>query len=256
MIYILYNINIMRIKGKRILKNGVLAGYVQQKDGSWKWRFISGPKKKGGNEHNLSNSNNKKELKELIEKARKNYKNKFNGIYSNYIDVINSQINNNFNKASKSYDDFIEIINRDNKIYKVMTLIRKKIESNKHPIFINRRYNDYIKRLQKILGKNINHQPDVIYREILTHVKKRYHEKGCFKEKKKKNKVCSAYTELCKILKKKKNNRIPYGKKKNINDIEKSLEKLLVIEKSRVKTINDPLNGKKIMTIPNINSKD
>ena len=30
----------MRIK-KRI-KNGVIAGYVKQKDGKWLWRFISG----------------------------------------------------------------------------------------------------------------------------------------------------------------------------------------------------------------------
>lgn len=35
----------MRVKGKRVLKNGVTAGYVKQEDGSWKWRFLSGPKK-------------------------------------------------------------------------------------------------------------------------------------------------------------------------------------------------------------------
>lgn len=40
----------MRVKGKRVLKNGALAGYVKQKDGSWKWRIIKGPNKKiGGN---------------------------------------------------------------------------------------------------------------------------------------------------------------------------------------------------------------
>ena len=39
----------MKIKGKRKLKNGVTAGYVLQKDGSWKWRFITGPSKiRGG----------------------------------------------------------------------------------------------------------------------------------------------------------------------------------------------------------------
>ena len=36
----------MHIKGKRVLKNGVTAGYVKQRDGSWKWRFLSGPNKK------------------------------------------------------------------------------------------------------------------------------------------------------------------------------------------------------------------
>lgn len=39
----------MKVKGIRILKNGTRAGYVKQKDGSWKWRFISGKTKmKGG----------------------------------------------------------------------------------------------------------------------------------------------------------------------------------------------------------------
>ena len=40
----------MKIKGKRVLKNGVLAGYVRQKDGTWKWRFLKGPTKKKGGE--------------------------------------------------------------------------------------------------------------------------------------------------------------------------------------------------------------
>lgn len=35
----------MRVRNKRVLKNGVTAGYVQQKDGSWKWKFIGGSKK-------------------------------------------------------------------------------------------------------------------------------------------------------------------------------------------------------------------
>ena len=35
-----------KVKGKRILKNGVTAGYVRQKDGSWRFRFLKGSKKK------------------------------------------------------------------------------------------------------------------------------------------------------------------------------------------------------------------
>jgi len=31
-----------QIKGKRVLKNGALAGYVKQRDGSWKWQFLKG----------------------------------------------------------------------------------------------------------------------------------------------------------------------------------------------------------------------
>ena len=41
----------MKIKGKRVLKNGAVAAYVLQKDKTWRWRIIKGPKKnyKGGN---------------------------------------------------------------------------------------------------------------------------------------------------------------------------------------------------------------
>lgn len=35
-----------KVKGKRILKNGVTAGYVRQKDGSWRFRFLKDSKKK------------------------------------------------------------------------------------------------------------------------------------------------------------------------------------------------------------------
>ena len=41
----------MRVKGKRILKNGTIAGYVYyKKEKKWKWRFISGKKKMKGGE--------------------------------------------------------------------------------------------------------------------------------------------------------------------------------------------------------------
>ena len=40
----------MKIKGVRILKNGVKAGYVKQKDGKWKFRFLKKKKKIVGGE--------------------------------------------------------------------------------------------------------------------------------------------------------------------------------------------------------------
>lgn len=48
LLYLYLYINIMpqKVKGKRILKNGVTAGYVKQKDGSWRFRFLKGSKKK------------------------------------------------------------------------------------------------------------------------------------------------------------------------------------------------------------------
>jgi hypothetical protein len=58
----------MCVKGKRILKNGAVAGYVLQKDGTWKWRFIKGPsKKKGGVNNRLNNNGRLKKLKQKYE---------------------------------------------------------------------------------------------------------------------------------------------------------------------------------------------
>ena len=44
----------MRVKDKRVLKNGAVGGYVYYpKDKKWKWRIVSGPKKtKGGSNKN------------------------------------------------------------------------------------------------------------------------------------------------------------------------------------------------------------
>ena len=36
----------MKTKNVRTLKNGATAGYVLQKGGTWKWRFLTGPTKK------------------------------------------------------------------------------------------------------------------------------------------------------------------------------------------------------------------
>lgn len=60
----------MRVKGKRVLKNGVTAGYVRQEDGSWKWRFLSGPKKsrkRGGILSNEDARNKEQVIRNFIE---------------------------------------------------------------------------------------------------------------------------------------------------------------------------------------------
>ena len=70
----------MRVKGKRVLKNGATAGYVYySKDKKWKWRIISGPKsrkggkkkKKGGNKNNVIHGN----LNNWLPKGRNNNNN-------------------------------------------------------------------------------------------------------------------------------------------------------------------------------------
>lgn len=41
----------MRVKGKRVLKNGAVAGYVYYiKEKKWKWRIINGATKQKGGE--------------------------------------------------------------------------------------------------------------------------------------------------------------------------------------------------------------
>lgn len=30
-----------QVRGRRVLKNGTVAGYVKQKNGTWKWSFLS-----------------------------------------------------------------------------------------------------------------------------------------------------------------------------------------------------------------------
>ena len=52
----------MRVRNKRVLKNGVLAGYVLQKDGTWKFRFLKGKRKKqrGGGDLDFSPNQEKK----------------------------------------------------------------------------------------------------------------------------------------------------------------------------------------------------
>ena len=52
----------MRVKEKKVLKNGAVAGYVYySREKKWKWRIISGPKKKskriqkGGDDNRIIN---------------------------------------------------------------------------------------------------------------------------------------------------------------------------------------------------------
>ena len=62
-----------KIKNKRVLKNGAIAGYVLQKDGSWKWRIVKGPKKnykRGGNP--LGNGNQFMKIYNVTKNRRSN----------------------------------------------------------------------------------------------------------------------------------------------------------------------------------------
>jgi len=60
----------MKIKGKRVLKNGAVAGYVW-KDRKWKWRIIKGPTKKRGGGRRVCSILKKKNEQDLtsFEKA-------------------------------------------------------------------------------------------------------------------------------------------------------------------------------------------
>ena len=56
----------MQIKGKRRLKNGVLAGYVKQSDGTWRFRFIGGGKKKNKKIKRNQSRKNIKSKREVV----------------------------------------------------------------------------------------------------------------------------------------------------------------------------------------------
>ena len=76
----------MKVKGKRTLKNGAIAGYVYySKEKKWKWRIIGRDKKqKGGNgnynlNHNLiSNTTVSNDYTNLRDYLVDNYKHQFN----------------------------------------------------------------------------------------------------------------------------------------------------------------------------------
>ena len=93
----------MRIKGKTVLKNGAVAGYVKQSDGSWKWRIISGPKKGGYNINNipsdLPNVNDEETLKNILWDLYK--KKKINNGTINKIKTVNNIINSANSKNKK-----------------------------------------------------------------------------------------------------------------------------------------------------------
>ena len=60
----------MKIKDKKIYKNGAVAAYVYYKDEKkWKWRFIKGASKKKNIKNNI-----KKVKKNNIKEAKKNNK--------------------------------------------------------------------------------------------------------------------------------------------------------------------------------------
>lgn len=121
----------MRIKGKRVLKNGAVAGYVYySKEKKWKWRIV-GRAQRGGsgkgsskgsirlsnlpsNNEIINSWNNEKEhLNSIVNKLiqRKNVsgvkKNKLRKIKSN---LNKRHINPNYNSSDNLNEIFIEIV--------------------------------------------------------------------------------------------------------------------------------------------------
>lgn len=67
----------MRVKNKRVLKNGAVAGYVYySNEKKWKWRIIKGPNKKRGG--NLLYHNQKSINSELAANKKTKQENSFN----------------------------------------------------------------------------------------------------------------------------------------------------------------------------------
>lgn len=214
----------MRIKNVRRLKNNVLGGYVLQKDGTWKWRFIS-KNQLGGNPQiiQLMVKENAEEYIKVLEGAnnKKRYKKFINQLKQNIEKEDNNQTRRNMSNIKK-------LIDRDNIIRELINeLMRKRVENNSWRSVFNQKYMTYIRRLEKIIG-DPNVDPSSLYEEILLHVQKQYNKK-CSSNKRKK--VCSAYERLVKILSEtnKENNSnvlrvYKQKKKKNKNQLMENLK--------------------------------
>lgn len=88
----------MKIKGKRILKNGTVAGYVYYpKEKKWKWRFIKKTHKKGGIPNSLNNCdlNIVKNFNNISESLRIFDTNNFKLSYSHVGGILDIRPNNN-----------------------------------------------------------------------------------------------------------------------------------------------------------------
>ena len=132
----------MKIKGKRTLKNGVLAGYVLQKDGSWKWRFITGPSKiRGGQNIKYGRLNRLTRRRENVNK--------------NNPKLINKLKNLSLSLEQKHLASPKVFGKHDNKIYKKMyedlqKIIKMKSSKNKAEYFLS---NEIRKRINKSIEK-------------------------------------------------------------------------------------------------------
>lgn len=107
----------MKIKGKRILKNGVTAGYVYYKnDKKWKWRFLKGPKKKnkqkGGNK--VTNANILRELKNSLSNEELIFENKHPLSDGDIVEIVLETLSNKYEINS----------NTENRVRKILRKIR------------------------------------------------------------------------------------------------------------------------------------
>ena len=133
----------MKIKGKKTLKNGVLAGYILQKDGSWKWRFITGPSKKKRGGQNIKEGRLNKLIRERVNVNKNNPK------------IINKLKNLSLSLEQKHLASPKVFGKHDNKIYKKMyedlqKIIKMKSSKNKAEYFLS---NEIRKRINKSIEK-------------------------------------------------------------------------------------------------------
>lgn len=135
----------MKTKGVRTLKNGTIAGYVLQKDGSWKWRFIKGSSKKGGENIQIERINRLKRkekdngtLKYKLENLKSSLLQKHlaspkvfgkhdNRVYKGMYNTLNELLKNNDKSNEKKVNDFLtnKRVNRIQKSIQKWTVNKK-----------------------------------------------------------------------------------------------------------------------------------
>lgn len=168
----------MRVRNKRVLKNGVLAGYVLQKDGTWKFRFLKGKRKnqRGGNaldwhltpeqkdliSTNLRYLSNLKGHKLLNEKKREELKKKMEFLQQlNIFAVLNFMASNNNLREliRKILKKGLTILNTavGNQIKnRLIVTIEEKINQNSHLIMAS---HFFIKGFgERVNNKNVGKQ--------------------------------------------------------------------------------------------------
>ena len=219
----------MRVKNKRVLKNGAIGGYVYYpSEKKWKWRIISGPKKGGSMNQNL----------------RKKFNIKSKHLTNRLILEFFLDSNHNLNRKKEYYKELKEKNEIDPNTQETIDKILYHYENKKNN-------SQKIQNLQKSVNKNKEFYNDTVhYYQCAINYYKKYRktpdnqkslkkfEEEFKKIKEKREKNYGKYSEIGIV-----SNNIEWGNNQPKNIFEISKESLnAILEKS--KNLRDELESK------------